>query len=433
VLFYIEGKKTVPGKYEKAVYILFTVIYVIFGVVITNYTTNVMAEREFLIFANKAKEFAVLVSRSYRITDAEVDEIKRLEFKELLNHPANIRLAQVFGHDLKFDEIKYAYVMVKLEESQIKYFVTDEYKEFYGAETGTPLNLLWLADFVVNLTPEELLAEDATYYDDIKRYSLFRAETEKAYQDRIPVYSVTDYEYGKLICGWAPFYSVEGTYIGMLGVDLIIEEYEHAVKRIKAILASVFAVPTVILTVAYIILHIRSKKRQYSKVYTDSLTSIRNRRFIDEFFPSMVKEHYKKKIPLSVIMIDVDFFKLYNDHYGHQQGDEALIKISKAIHSALRERTDFVCRYGGEEIFVILTNTNLSGAEMVTKRIQASVNALAIKHEYSVCAPVATVSQGLYSAVPQNMNYAKTFIMRADQGLYKAKNSGRNQYIAITD
>jgi diguanylate cyclase (GGDEF)-like protein len=392
-----------------------------------------MSEREFLIFANKAKELAVLVSKNYRITDAEVDEIKQLEFKDLLEHPVNLRLAEVFGNDFKFDEIKYAYVMAKLEEADIKYFVTDEYKDFYGAKTGTPLNLLWLVDFVVNQTPEELLAEDPAYYDDIKRYSLFRDEYEKAYQNRSPMYTMTDYEYGKLICGWAPLYSAEGTYVGVLGIDLFIDQYEHAVKRIEIILASVFAVPTVALTIVYLLLHIRSKKRQYSKVYTDSLTSIKNRRFIEEYFPSIVKEHYKKKLSLSVIMIDVDCFKLYNDHYGHQQGDEALKKISKAIQFALRERTDFVCRYGGEEIFVILTNTNLAGAEMVAKRIQTSIYALAIKHEYSACSNIATISQGIYSAVPQDANYAKNFITHADQGLYKAKNNGRNQYIAVTE
>jgi diguanylate cyclase (GGDEF)-like protein len=392
-----------------------------------------MSEREFSLFADKARELAVLVSKSYRITDAEIDEIKQLEFKDLLRHPANIRLAELFGNDFNFSDIKYSYVMVKLDENEIKYFVTDEYKDFYGAETGTPLNLLWLADLVVNRTPEELLAEDPTYYDDIKRYSFFRPDTEKAYQDRIPVHSVTNYEYGRLICGWAPLYSAEGAFVGMIGVDLLIEHYEYVVKRIKTILASVFAAPTVILTITYLVFHIRNKKRQYSKVYTDSLTSIKNRRFIDEYFPSIVKEHYNKKLPLSVIMIDVDFFKLYNDHYGHQQGDEVLKSISKAIQLALRERTDYICRYGGEEILVILTNTNLAGAEIVASRIKKSVDALAIKHEYSVCAPIATVSQGIYSAVPKSANYAKTLIMRADQGLYAAKNGGRNQYITIKE
>jgi diguanylate cyclase (GGDEF)-like protein len=421
------------GKYEKIIYIVCAVIYVVFGIVITDYTTDKMAEREFLFYADKAKEFAVLVSRNYKVTDTEVEEIKKLKFKDLLNHPVNLRLAEVFGRDFNFDEIKYAYVMAKLDESEIKYMVTDEYKDFFGEKPGTPLNLLWLADFVVNSTPEQLLAEDPTYYDDIKRYSFFRDEYDKAYQDRVPVYSMTDYEYGKLICGWAPFYSAEGTYVGILGIDLFIEQYEEAVQRIKTILASVFAAPTVILTLAYITIFIRNKKRQYSKAYIDSLTSIKNRRFIEEYFPLIVKEHYKKQIPLSVIMIDVDFFKLYNDHYGHQQGDEALKNITMAIQSVLRDKSDFICRYGGEEILVILTNTNLPGAEMVAKRIKASVNALGMKHEYSVCAPFATVSQGVYSTVPQNTNYTKNYIMRADQGLYEAKNSGRNKYICIKE
>jgi hypothetical protein len=239
-----------PDRYEKAFYILCAVLYVIIGVIITDYAADVMSEREFSLFAGKAKELAVLVSRSYRITDAETDEIKRLEFKDLLQHPANKRLAELFGHDFNFSDIKYAYIMVKLEETQIKYYVTDEYREFFGAETGTPLNLLWLADLVVNQTPEELLAEDKTYYDDIKRYSFFRAEDEKAYLDKSPVYLVTDDEYGKVISGLAPLYSTEGTFVGMIGVDLYIEQYENIVKRIRNILLSVFAIPTVLLTVA---------------------------------------------------------------------------------------------------------------------------------------------------------------------------------------
>jgi two-component system, cell cycle response regulator len=132
-------------------------------------------------------------------------------------------------------------------------------------------------------------------------------------------------------------------------------------------------------------------------------------------------------------MIDVDYFKLYNDHYGHQQGDDALKRISKAIQSVLRERTDYICRYGGEEILVILTNTNLSGARIVTARINTAVNSLAIRHEHSVCSAIVTVSQGLYSSVPKSANSARNFISRSDEGLYKAKNNGRNQYIAIEE
>jgi diguanylate cyclase (GGDEF)-like protein len=421
------------ARFEKTVYIICAVIYVIFGVIITNYATNMLSKREFLVFGNRAKELAMLTARAYRITDAEVDEIKQLKFKDLLQHPANLRLAELFAHDSGFDEIKYVYVMVKLDETQIKYHVTEKNEEFFGAKKDTPLDLLWLADLVVHQTPEELLKEDITYYDDIKRYSIFRPESEEAYQDRIPVYSMADYEYGKLICGWAPFYSVEGTYIGLLGVDLFIEQYEDVVRETKILLSIFFAIPTVLLTAAYLTMHIRNKRHIYSKAYTDSLTLIKNRRFIEEYFPSIVIEHYKKKLPLSVIMIDVDFFKLYNDHYGHQQGDEALKKISQAIQSVLRERTDFICRYGGEEILVILTNTNQAGAVMVANRIKRAVEALNIKHEHSACSDVATVSQGIYSAIPKSANYAKNLIMHADQGLYEAKHNGRNQFFANND
>ena len=421
------------GKFKKTIYILCAVIYVVFSVIITNYATNVMSEREYTLFADKARELAVLVSRNYRISDSEVDEIKQLKFKDILQHPANIRLAEVFGHDYNYGDIKYAYVLVKLEQTEIKYFVTDENKDFFRAETGTPLNLLWLVDLVFNRTPEELSADYETYYDDIKRYYFFQSDSEKVYRDRIPANFLTDDEYGKVISGLAPLYSTEGTFVGMLGIDLYIEQYEDAVKRIKFILSSVFAIPTVLLTITYFILYIRNRKQIYSKAYTDSLTSIKNRRFIDERFPLIVKEHYEKKLPLAVIMIDVDYFKMYNDHYGHQQGDEALKNISKAIQSVLRERTDFLCRYGGEEILVILTNTNLSGAEMVANRINKSVDTLAMKHEHSVCSAIVTVSQGIFSAVPKSANYAKNFIKYADQGLYEAKNGGRHQFIAVKE
>jgi diguanylate cyclase (GGDEF)-like protein len=392
-----------------------------------------MSKREFLVFANRAKELAMLTARAYRITDAEVDEIKQLKFKDILQHPANIRLAELFGKGTGFDEIKYVYVMVKLDETQIKYHVTEKYEEFFGAKKNTPLNLLWLVDLVVHQTPEELLEEDKTYYDDIKRYSFFRNEDGKYYDDRVPVYSMADDEYGRVIAGLAPLYSTEGTFVGMLGIDIYIEQYETMIRQIKTLFSSFFAIPTVLLTAAYLTMHIRNKRHIYSKAYIDSLTSIKNRRFIEEYFPSIVKEHYKKKLSLSVIMIDVDFFKLYNDHYGHQQGDEALKKISQAIQSVLRERTDFICRYGGEEILVILTNTNQAGAVMVATRIKKAVEALNIKHEHSACSTVATVSQGIYSAVPKSANYAKTLIMHADQGLYEAKHNGRNQLFAIND
>jgi diguanylate cyclase (GGDEF)-like protein len=392
-----------------------------------------MADRVLSLIGTKAKDLALLASKTYQITDSEAEELKKLEFSELLLHPANIRLTEMFGSGFDDSEIRYAYIMVKLDKDQTRYNVTDEYAEFFEAESGTPLDLLWLVDVVVGHTTEEILADDESYYDDIKRYSYFRPEDEKAYQEKALTYSLVKDEYGSVISGLVPFYSVEGTFVGILGVDIYIETYENEIQQTRNILSYVIFLPTAILTAAYIIIYIKNRKDIYSTVYTDPLTTIKNRRFIEKFLPMIVKEHYKKRLSLSVIMIDVDYFKLFNDTYGHQQGDEVLTKVSTAINAVSRRKWDFSCRYGGEELLVILTNTSLSGAEVVANRIQAAVNSLSIKHEKSNVSNIVTISQGVYSAIPKKADSEAEFIKQADKGLYDAKNKGRNRYVLVEE
>jgi len=419
-------------KYRGVLYVLCVIVYAVFGLIITNYATDIMAEKEFSLIAANARILALVAAGSYRITDSEVAELKQLEFAAVIRHPANIRLENMFKHNHHGEnEIRFAYIMVELKEDQIKYHVTDEYAQFFGAEAGTPLNLQWLVDVVVGKTVEETLADDETYYDDIKRYSYFRANDEKAYREGTATYLLSDDEYGRVISGLAPVYSAEGTFVGMLGVDIHIERYERETEQIRNILSAVFILPTIVLTAAYVFLYIKNRKYTYSAAYTDPLTAVYNRRFIEKYLPVIVREHYKKKQPLTVIMIDVDFFKPYNDHYGHQRGDEALIKVSGVINSALRQKTDFVCRYGGEEILVILANTGLSVAGMIAGRIKASVDALAIKHEYSEVSDIVTISQGVYASVPESLDSDKEFILHADKGLYEAKSSGRNRFVIV--
>ncbi|MDR0301320.1 MAG: response regulator, partial [Treponema sp.] len=148
----------------------------------------------------------------------------------------------------------------KLEKDQTKYHVTDEYAEFFEAQTGTPLDLLWLTDVVVGHTVEEMLDDDESYYDDIKRYSYFRPAEEKTYREKALTYSLVEDEYGRVISGLAPFYSVEGTFVGMFGVDIYIEAYEQEIKQVRNLLAYVVFLSTSILTAVYGILYIRNKK-----------------------------------------------------------------------------------------------------------------------------------------------------------------------------
>jgi diguanylate cyclase (GGDEF)-like protein len=152
---------------------------------------------------------------------------------------------------------------------------------------------------------------------------------------------------------------------------------------------------------------------------------------MEKYLAQIIKDHYKKQLALSVIMIDIDFFKKYNDNYGHQQGDKVLIEVTHAIASVLRGNLDVICRYGGEEFIVILGNTKASNANSVAERIKTKVNSLAIKHEYSDIHDNVTISQGIYSAVPSSADDEKLFIEYADKAMYMAKNTGRNKYVSI--
>jgi diguanylate cyclase (GGDEF)-like protein len=380
------------------------------------------------MFVSKARDIAILTIKNFKLTNAEVEELKKLEFKDIVLHPANIRLADMFSDKDGYDNIRFVYIMAELEGEQIKYHVTKEYEEFYEAQVGTALNAVWLVDVNIGKTTKEVLAENPFYYDDVRRYSFLRYPNETAFRDKTATHAIVNDETGFLISYLHPFYSEEGAFVGMLGVDINMDEYQGNANLVKLLLLIVFLVPSITLTALYILLYVINLKKALLTSNTDPLTSVKNRRFMEKFLAQAIKEHYKKQLPLSVIMIDIDFFKKYNDNYGHQQGDKVLIEVTKGIVSVLRDNTDVICRYGGEEFLIILPNTKVHGAEVVADRIKITVNNLAIKHENSEASDVVTVSQGIYSAVPLNTDSGKTFIEYADKGMYKAKNWGRNRY-----
>jgi diguanylate cyclase (GGDEF)-like protein len=413
---------------KKYVYAGIMVLYIGLSIVTINFASNWMIEKIYSVIASKAKDIAMLTAENFTLTDAEVEELKKLEFKDLVQHPANIRLEDMYNNKYGYEDIRFVYIMVGLDKEHIKYHVTKEQEGFFQAPVGTPLNVLYLVDVVVGKTTKETLSEDKDYYDDIRRYSYFRESDKIAFQNRVPTNAITDSEFGFVIYSLAPMYTAEGSFVGMLGVDIYIDEYKGTARLIRLLLLVVLLLPSIILTAVYIMLYVINLKEAIASAQTDPLTSVKNRRFMEKCLSQEIKEHYRSKKALSIIMLDIDFFKKYNDNYGHQQGDTVLIEVTKAIASALRERTDFLCRYGGEEFLVILPNTKAQGAEVVADRIKTKVNNLAIKHEYSEATDIVTISQGIFSAVPLSTDSVKTFIEFADKGMYKAKNWGRNTY-----
>ncbi len=158
----------------------------------------------------------------------------------------------------------------------------------------------------------------------------------------------------------------------------------------------------------------------------DALTGISNRRHFDKYLEINFKSSMRSGKPLSLIMADIDYFKRYNDNYGHIKGDESIIKVAKAMASSVKRPTDLVTRYGGEEFAIVLAETDKDGSIIVAEKIRKKINALALRNEYSNVAPYITVSLGVATIVPSDDCSIEDFINRADKALYKAKGSGRN-------
>lgn len=161
--------------------------------------------------------------------------------------------------------------------------------------------------------------------------------------------------------------------------------------------------------------------------FIDGLTQIANRRRFDEQLDTLWHLHVREQQPLTVMMCDIDYFKGYNDHYGHQKGDEALIAVAQAFRRVTSRSSDCVARYGGEEFGFIFPNTDANGAHILAQRIHAEVERLAIPHHTSNAASSVTISIGIVSLIPHHHNDAEAVVALADNALYQAKANGRNQ------
>ncbi|MFL0198647.1 GGDEF domain-containing protein [Clostridium sp. WILCCON 0269] len=158
----------------------------------------------------------------------------------------------------------------------------------------------------------------------------------------------------------------------------------------------------------------------------DGLTGILNRRGFDNYLSMVWKSCIRSGKHVSLIMADIDYFKTYNDTYGHPKGDECLIKVAKTMASSVKRPMDFVARYGGEEFAVILPETDGSGAIIVAEKIKKAVQALSLIHKSSQVTNYITISLGVTTVVPNGTHSMEKFISNADKALYKAKSSGRN-------
>lgn len=164
----------------------------------------------------------------------------------------------------------------------------------------------------------------------------------------------------------------------------------------------------------------------------DGLTQVSNRRYFEEHLSRKWQQMAREQAPLSLLLCDVDFFKLYNDTYGHPAGDDCLRAVAGAIARSVQRPASLVARYGGEEFAVILPNTEASNAADIAEKIRSEVKALKIAHANSRASAYVTLSQGIASIVPSHESSAQSLIAAADRALYRAKAEGRDRWFFVS-
>ena len=161
---------------------------------------------------------------------------------------------------------------------------------------------------------------------------------------------------------------------------------------------------------------------------TDALTLLSNRRHFDAYLNQEWHRLMRRQAPISLVLADVDHFKLFNDTYGHAEGDRCLVKIAQAMQQGSKRPADLGARYGGEEFAMVLPDTNAAGAIQVVERVRRTLDRMAIPHPTSPVGDIVTLSFGIATLIPQPGQRLEALIRRADEAMYVAKAMGRNRY-----
>ncbi|RTL01825.1 MAG: GGDEF domain-containing protein [Neisseriaceae bacterium] len=171
----------------------------------------------------------------------------------------------------------------------------------------------------------------------------------------------------------------------------------------------------------------RSRDELDRQAKSDPLTGLANRRYFDSRLLTEWSRAQREQESVAIIYLDVDNFKAYNDHYGHQAGDECLIRVAREINASVQRSSDVCARYGGEEFIILLPQTTLASARAVAERVRNAIEAIQLRHDYSDAAKWVTISCGVACCVPRPGDSSGSLIENADHALYAAKSAGRNQ------
>jgi diguanylate cyclase (GGDEF)-like protein len=237
---------------------------------------------------------------------------------------------------------------------------------------------------------------------------------------------------------YVPIKLTTGKIVGAFELYMNVTKFRNEIRY--GTFKSLFLLSSVLLIV-YLVSHrvvrvsmVRATQAEaelHKQATVDALTGIPNCRSFSEAILREFKRAKRERAPLSVIMCDIDQFKLYNDSYGHAAGDECLKQVAKTMAGTLKKPADFCARYGGEEFIIILPNTNEAGTLYIAEQVRAAVQSLEITHDKSLPLKVVTLSLGVATMDAETNLSNEELVKRADDSLYLAKKNGRNCLVSF--
>lgn len=348
---------------------IYAVMIVVFAV--ASYTVLLKNLKSDL--GNKAMILAMDITNWLELDQAECDRLLELDFNDLLKDSTNVTFEKNARKVMQYAEIKYIYLRCQLNEKQVKYKVEPGEDEFYNVPVGTPLSDVYLLDAVVD-DATRMRDTDGKWYTDKSRYTVPIPRVKAIIENRKPTYILETAEWGTYLCGFAPLYSKQGEFIGMLGVDVYPDKYYAYVQK-TIVFFSVFFVILFLAGVLLLRLITRVWKaeeriRLENEISAiDTLTKLVNRR---RFLGLLVHEYavcHREGMPLTVMLADLENFTQYNINSGEVQGNQALIETSDFLSGQIKRGADALCRFGGDEFGIFLHNTESESAIFLAEQI----------------------------------------------------------------
>ncbi|CAK7086930.1 GGDEF domain-containing protein [Tissierella sp.] len=382
-------------------------------IIYSNYEINFYVKDE---VGSNAIILATYIANSLKISNEDYLFLKSLTFKELLESEINKDFEEMARAVMDVSNYKYIYIVSRLEGSEKKY----------------NNDVIYLLDAVDSVKTRREDAEDKNYYDDEIRYGIADELFKEVEKTKIPSYKVDKYKGAERVYAYVPFYTVEGNYIGLLGVDTDVYELGRIRERYVPLITVYIVINLMIGLIAFALYRYMRKvhndlKKERHLSGIDELTHVFNRRKFNELFIELWNQAKEEKQNISIMLIDLDYFKEFNDNYGHSAGDVMLKNIGEILEKESSKYGGYVFRYGGDEFVILFPDINIIQGEEVGNTILKAINDAKLEHPYSPIGKVQTVSIGVTSTIPKDEINIKEFFNYADTALYLSKRYGRNR------